>query len=105
MVPLIVSVIHAVNKSVSTAPLVIDLNHTLSDTIDTTILLHRLKLLNMNNDALILLKDYITNLTRNIKLKSIYPNKTISFVESQATVLGPSLYIYTYHIYLYIVYI
>ena len=66
------------------------------DTIDHNILLNRLKLLNINNDALNIIKDYIINRTYiyiyicyNIKLKSISPNTPLLFGVPHGTVLGP----------------
>ena len=62
------------------------------DNIDYNILLNLLKLLNINNDAVNLQKDYITNRTYNIKLKSVSPNKPLLFGVPQGTVLGNLLY-------------
>ena len=56
------------------------------------ILLNLLKLLNINNDAVNLQKDYITNRINNIKLKSVSPNKPLLFGVQQGTVLGHLLY-------------
>ena len=62
------------------------------DIIDHNILLQRLNLLNITNNALNLLKDYITNITYNIKLESTSSNKPLLFGVPQGTVLDPLLY-------------
>ena len=85
------NLLHNIDNNTPTQVILLDLSSAF-DTIDHNILLNRLKLLNINNDALNLLKDYITNRTYNIKLKSISPNKPLLFGVPQGTVLGPLLY-------------
>ena len=72
------NLLHNIDNNTPTQLILLDLSSAFY-TIDHNILLNRLKLLNINNDVLNLLKDYITNRTYNIKLKSISPNTPLLF--------------------------
>ena len=85
------NLLHNIEDNTPTQVILLELSSAY-DTIDKNILLNRLKLLNINNDALNLLKDCITNRTYNIKLKSISPNKPNFFGVPQGTVLGHLVY-------------
>ena len=85
------TLLHNINNNTPTQIIILDLSSAF-DTIDHNILLQRLHLLNITNNALNLLKYYITNRTYNIKLESTSSNKPLLFGVVQGTVLGPLLY-------------